>query len=50
MIAVTVEEAQAAARAQLEEQTRQAQERARIADKAAEDAKYEADCLAAARR
>lgn len=44
------QEAQAAARAALEEQTRRAQEAARAAQQAAEQAKYLRDCAQAARR
>ena len=47
---MTAAEAQEAAQAQLEEQTRRAQEAARAAQLAAEQAKYQADCLTAAAR
>ncbi len=47
---MTAEETQAAAIEQLAEQTRRAQEAARAAQRAAEQAKYERDCLTAARR
>ncbi|WP_329390173.1 hypothetical protein [Streptomyces sp. NBC_01716] len=47
---MTPEELQAAAEAALAEQARLAQERAREAQKAIEDAKYERDCIVTARR
>ncbi|GGJ86976.1 hypothetical protein GCM10011583_18250 [Streptomyces camponoticapitis] len=47
---MTPQEIQAAAEAALAEQTRQAQERAREAQKAIENAKYERDCIVTARR
>ena len=47
---MTAAEAQEAAQAQLEEQFLRNREAARIAEQAAEDAKYEADCLVAAAR
>lgn len=46
---MTQQEVQAAARARLDEQTRQSQQAAREAQQAAEQAKYQRDCATARR-
>ncbi|MFI8962074.1 hypothetical protein ACIGO8_08155 [Streptomyces sp. NPDC053493] len=50
MIVMTAEEIQAAAHAQLQEQIRRNQESAARAQAAAEQARYQADCIRAERR